>query len=236
MFSPAVTSHWLPEDVSFSDVPTGHLRVAVDHTLPKNRSVSLLHLATGPAILRLTPARARELRLAHGEQLNTEDAHARIASAGLSLTDPDHLFFLPLKERSALATEASNAHTRRLTPQDAAAFAAFTESAPSEELDEAYVELDHWLVFGTFVGDMLASAASMYPWAGTKLADLGVITLPEYRGRGAARATVRAISAAALRDGHEPQFRCQVHNSASIALARASGFTLLGNWEVVDGA
>jgi RimJ/RimL family protein N-acetyltransferase len=236
MFSPLVSSHWIPDDVTISDLGAGQLRVAVDHALPEHRSVSLLHLAAGPAILRLTPARARELRLAHGETVSTDHARARIADAGLSLTDPDHLFFLTLEERSTLATEASTTHTRQLTAHDAAVFAAFTANAPADELDEAFVELDHWLVFGTFAGDTLASAASMYPWAGTKLADLGVITLPEFRGHGAARATVRAISAAALRAGYEPQFRCQLHNSASIALARASGFTLLGDWEVVDGA
>ncbi|MBN9182793.1 MAG: hypothetical protein J0I66_07330, partial [Microbacterium sp.] len=47
------------------------------------------------------------------------------------------------------------------------------------------------------------------------------------------RATVRAISAEAMRRGYEPQYRCQRENTASIALARRSGFTHFGEWEVV---
>lgn len=115
-----------------------------------------------------------------------------------------------------------------------ASFEEFTGAAPENELDEAFVELDHWLVFGTFIDDRLACAASMYPWRGTRLADLGVITLPEFRGRGVGRVTVRAMSAEALRRGYEPQYRCQFDNTASVALARAAGFTRFGGWEVID--
>ncbi|QFG69058.1 GNAT family N-acetyltransferase [Ornithinimicrobium pratense] len=89
-------------------------------------------------------------------------------------------------------------------------------------------------MFGTFIDDKLVSAASMYPWSGTHLADLGVITLPAFRGRGLGRVTVRAMSAEALRREHEPQYRCQLDNAASVALARAAGFTRLGAWEVID--
>jgi predicted GNAT family acetyltransferase len=89
-------------------------------------------------------------------------------------------------------------------------------------------------VFGTFVEGELVAAASMYPWSGTVLADLGVVTRPDVRGRGMARATVRAMSAAALDSGHEPQYRCQLDNTASVALAASAGFVRFGEWEVID--
>ena len=67
-----------------------------------------------------------------------------------------------------------------------------------------------------------------------RLADLGVITLPEFRGRGLARATVLAMAADALERGYEPQYRCQLDNAPSVALALASGFRRFGEWIVVD--
>lgn len=73
----------------------------------------------------------------------------------------------------------------------------------------------------------------MYPWRETRLADLGVITLPAFRGRGLATRTVRAISAQAIADGYEPQYRCQLDNAASIALAAAAGFARFGEWDVM---
>jgi predicted GNAT family acetyltransferase len=90
-------------------------------------------------------------------------------------------------------------------------------------------------VYGTFVDGRLVTAASMYLWQETQLADLGVITLPEFRGRGLARRTVRALSAHALSEGCEPQYRCQLDNESSIALARACGFTPFGTWDVMSG-
>jgi RimJ/RimL family protein N-acetyltransferase len=105
---------------------------------------------------------------------------------------------------------------------------------PEQELDEAFVQIDHWLVFGTFVQGRLACIASMYPWRDIHLADLGVVTLPAYRGRGVARATVRALSATALQRGYEPQYRCQMDNVASAALAGSAGFERFGRWDVID--
>ena len=75
----------------------------------------------------------------------------------------------------------------------------------------------------------------MYPWGETRLADLGVITLPRFRGRGLGRATVRAMSAVALDWRYEPQYRCQLDNTASVTLARAAGFRRFGQWEVIIG-
>ena len=46
-------------------------------------------------------------------------------------------------------------------------------------------------------------------------------------------ATVRAISARAFELGFEPQYRCQIDNTASVALAKTSGFTLFGEWKVI---
>jgi len=136
--------------------------------------------------------------------------------------------------RAAVLAESADEHTRRLSEEDADTFAALAAAAPENDLDEAFVELDHWLVFGTFVEGRLAAAASMFPWRGTRLADLGVITLPEFRGRGLARATVLAMAAEALEQGYEPQYRCQLDNAPSVALALASGFRRFGEWSVID--
>ena len=73
----------------------------------------------------------------------------------------------------------------------------------------------------------------MIPWQGTLLSDLGVITLPQYRGRGLVTRTVRALSARALSRGYEPQYRCQLDNEASVALAAAAGFSRYGTWHVI---
>lgn len=77
---------------------------------------------------------------------------------------------------------------RQLTEQDDAIFSAFESSASEQDLDDAYVELDHWAVFGSFEQNRLVCAASMYPWGeDVQIADLGILTLSAYRGKGHAR-------------------------------------------------
>ncbi|WP_279367838.1 GNAT family N-acetyltransferase [Microbacterium testaceum] len=116
----------------------------------------------------------------------------------------------------------------------AAAFSALAAAAPEHDLDEAFAEIDHGLVFGTFMNGRLAAAANKYPWSGTRPADLGVITLPEFRGRGLARATVLAMAADALEGGYEPQYGCRLNNAPSVVPASASGFRRFGEWAVID--
>lgn len=121
-----------------------------------------------------------------------------------------------------------------MTDRDGAIFSAFQSSATEQDLDDAYVELDHWAVFGSLDGDRLVCAASMYPWEDAPIADTGVLTLPPFRGRGHARRVVRSISRHACERGFEPQYRCQSDNAASAALAKAAGLALFGTWEVIS--
>ncbi|WP_229867066.1 GNAT family N-acetyltransferase [Streptomyces gelaticus] len=116
----------------------------------------------------------------------------------------------------------------RPTPQQ------FEEAASEQDLDEAFVELDHWAAHGALEDGRLVCVASMYPWNDAPLADLGVLTLPPYRGKGHARRLVRAISRHALARKHEPQYRCQLDNHASVAAAESAGLTRFGPWDVVS--
>ena len=230
MFSALVERVW-PSATSSARADAFH--VVVDPALKPTRSVSLLSRADGIRTARLTPERATQLSLTDGDAVAADDLASRLEAAGLELNGADHVYFLPLAEQDAVRAEASAAGIRELMADDAELWARFVEEAPEDDLDDAYVELDHWLVFGAIVDGRLVAAASMYPWDDSTLADLGVITLPEVRGQGFARATVRAMSAEALRRGYEPQYRCQLDNAASIALAASAGFALYGDWDVV---
>lgn len=232
-FSSLVVATWMPE--ALTGAAPHEVTVSVDPTLAAHRSVSLLRVDGGPTILAVTPDRASEFELVDGQAIGVAEVAPLLERFTITLNDPDNLFYLPSDEQDRVRHEARGVSTRQLTEEDAPAFESFSHEAPEEDLDEAFVELDHWLVFGTFVDGELACAASMYPWGETRLADLGVITLPRFRGRGLGRATVRAMSAVALDRGYEPQYRCQLDNVASVALARGAGFRRFGEWEVIVG-
>lgn len=232
MFSALISSQRLP--AAFEPSPDGEILVVVDPSRSEKLPLSLLRLDGAAGVLSLAPYLAEQLDLASDERLDRAEFESRLELAGLELTSADHLFHLPLAEQERLRAEPRGEGTRELTAADADAFAEFTAAAPEDDLDEAYVELDHWLVVGTFREQQLVSVSSMYPWGESTIADLGVITLPQFRGQGLGRETVRAISAAALERGYEPQYRCDLDNAPSAALARSAGFARFGLFEGLE--
>src|SRR5699024_6865255 len=161
-----------------------------------------------------------------------QDVLARRRAAEVELNGADYLYYLPVAAAEALRAEAEDPRVRELTAADEELFATFTSACSADDLDEAFVELDHWLVFGVVVDGVLVAAASAYVWDGSRLADVGVITHPEHRGRGHARAVVRAISRRLLELDHQPQYRCFHTNAASAAVALSAGMTRCGSWDM----
>lgn len=208
--------------------------VAVNAGLREDRRVMLLRTADGAVRAVLTPSLADAIRLSELRLRNETDLRRILSEAGVSFNGPDNLFYFARGDLDTLLAEEPYPGVRQLSNADAELFAQFQSEAPEQELDEAYVELDHWAVFGVFVKDRLVTAASMYPWGNARIADLGVLTLPAYRRYGHARAVVRALCKHAVEQGYEPQYRCQLGNHASIAVAKAAGLTHFGTWDVIS--
>jgi RimJ/RimL family protein N-acetyltransferase len=207
------------------------LTVVADPTLADGREVIIIKTGGAATIAALAPAMAARVLI---RPIRDEsELRAALADAHVVLHPADAVFYFPVAATAELLTEPDRADVRRLDAEDRDAFAAFASAAPAQDLDDAYVELDHWAVFGAFQDGKLVCAASMYPWGDSSLADLGVLTLPNARRHGLARSVVRAICRYACSQGREPQYRCQLDNTASRALAAAAGLTWFGNWETV---
>lgn len=235
VFSPVVTDYWhstfagegaAPRDAMFT--------VAVNAELSEDRRVMVLRTMDGAVRAVLTPSLADALGFSELRPRSETDLHRALSAAGVSLHAPDNLFYFARADLDALLAEEPYPGVRQLSNADADLFARFQSEAPEQERDEAYVELDHWAVFGAFSQGRLVTAASMYPWGNARIADLGVLTLPAHRRRGHARAVVRALCKHAAQQGYEPQYRCQLDNHASFAVAKAAGLTLFGTWAVVS--
>lgn len=235
-FSPTIDAFWhatfLDGEVLYRDAL---LTVVANAKLDADRCAMVLRPAGGQTHAVMTPAVADQLGLGRNQQPLTESTlRQTMQDRDVQLHGADYVFHFTEAGKHALLQEQPPVHVRQLhAVEDADAFAVFQSSASEQDLDDAYVELDHWAVFGAFEHDRLVCAASMYPWAGQSIADLGVLTLSAHRGQGHAARVVRAISRYAYGQGHEPQYRCQTDNAASVALAGSAGLALLGTWEVV---
>lgn len=123
---------------------------------------------------------------------------------------------------------------RSLIQADQAALMALCARCEADEVDDAYVEVSHEIVYGCFEGDRLLSAGSGYRRNG--FLDIGVITDPACRGRRLAPAIVAAICLESERIALIAQYRCDVGNHASGRVAEHSGFTRLFTTETIDVA
>lgn len=239
LFSQMITDFW---NAPFADGEVLHdddvFLLATNPALEDDERVTVLETAGGKVLAALTPTLAAKAGLDRGQKLSEQVFHRRLDEAGIGLHGADYLFYFDESERAALAQERGDA-ARRLSERDEAVFSAFEAAASEQDLDDAFVELDHWAVFGSFEQDRLVSAASAYPWRAcgrndTRLADIGVLTLAEFRGRGHARKAVRALATYAHEQGYHPQYRCQTDNTSSVALAKAAGLKLFGKWRTIS--
>ncbi|WP_260288740.1 GNAT family N-acetyltransferase [Peribacillus aracenensis] len=235
LFSQTITDFWrapfLNGHVLYSDEV---FTIAINPELSEDRRVMMLETSDGRVMAALTPALADKVGLNQRQDLSESTFRRKLNEAGVILHGADYLFYFSEADKNILMEENLEGVLRQLTEQDDAVFSDFQSSASEQDLDDAYVELDHWLVFGSFEQNRLVSAASMYPWENAQIADLGVLTLTPIRGKGHARKVVRSISKYACDQGYEPQYRCQLDNQASTLLAKAAGLTLFGKWEVIS--
>ncbi len=235
VFSATVTAFWRKHFLTGTTLHRdGSFSLAVSPDLDDDNRVMMLHRPDTPVQAVVTMAVAGKLGFQEGEVLSETEFRHALDAAQILLNDADAVFYYLEPAKQSLLQEISVGQVRQLTELDRVAFEAFQAAASEEDLDAAYVELDHWLVFGAFEGARLVCAASMYSWDDALIADVGVLTLPTFRGKGHARNVVRAISRQAYAQGYEPQYRCQVDNHASLALATATGLTEFGKWEVVS--
>lgn len=235
MFSPSITAFWqAPFDNGEIIQGADGLSITINPQLAHEGRVTVLDDLDGTIRVALTPALAERIGLREKTDWNAESFRAALAVAGVTLHDADLVHYYTESAKEALLAESDADCVRLLGERDADAFAAFEAANSEQDLDDAYVELDHWAVVGAFEDGRLVSATSAYPWGDSRLADLGVLTLPTARGKGHARNVVRTIARRMYSRGYEPQYRCQLDNEASKALADKAGLSLFGTWEVVS--
>ncbi|MGE6260513.1 GNAT family N-acetyltransferase [Heyndrickxia sporothermodurans] len=235
LFSQTITDFWrgqfLNGDVLYSDEV---FTVSINPNLSEDRRIMVLETSDGRVTAVLTPAMADKIDLSQRKNLSERIFRQKLNEAGVTLHGADYLFYFSEANKNVLLQENLEDGLRQLTEQDDIVFSEFQSSATEQDLDDAYVELDHWAVFGSFEQNRLVSASSMYPWENAQIADLGVLTLAPFRGKGHARKVVRSLCKYACNQGYEPQYRCQLDNQASVTLAKAAGLTLFGKWDVIS--
>ncbi|PHM54922.1 hypothetical protein [Xenorhabdus hominickii] len=168
VFSKAITGFWqaslLNGDILYSDE---FLTVAVNANLEEDERVMVLETTNGQVMAVLTPELAEKSALYHQENMSESIFRQQLHKADITLHGADYVFYFSEAEKNILLQENQDDVLRQLIEEnDGDIFSQFQSSVSAQDLDDAYMELDHWAVFGAFEQGRLVSAASMYPWGG----------------------------------------------------------------------
>ncbi len=222
-------------DFYFSGEPsvTGlDMDIYIHHELAEDEKITILTCGQGKTRVSIAPQMAAQLCLEHTSAVNDLGSfRTRLSEAGIEVHSPDRVYFSEQPVTVNLA--GSNIEIRSLSEADTQLYAEFKQDIDDDEWDNAWVELDHWQVFGLFLHDKLISACSLYPWRQSHIADLGVITAPAFRGQGMAKKLVNYAHGEIAKHGYILQYRTQVDNEPSIKLAESLGLRFYGTWESV---
>ncbi len=135
--------------------------------------------------------------------------------------DPTNVLFLdtPLTEKVKHYLKC-----RKLTEKDRYHFEEFQKASPEKDKKRGMVSLADPVVYGCFVDGKIVSVASLWNW-GNRISDIGILTHPEYRGKGYAKAVCQKLI-------HENNrlyiWRCETNNEVSCKLAKQLGFQKAG--------
>ncbi len=235
MFPAPVTDHWCEAfakgDLLYAD-ETFRLNVS-DNLKDEDQLGQILETAAGTVHALIRPALARRMDVSGKESLSSELFRQRTQEADARFHGADHLFYFPADAATETREPRSTNTVRRMTAADEGLFTAFCADITEADMDAAYVELDHWAVFGAFQQGELAGVASMYPWGESRLLDMGVLTAPPFRGQGHAGRLIRLMHQVAHEGGFALQYRCQLDNHASVAAAASAGMKALGRWDII---
>lgn len=155
----------------------------------------------------------------------------RDENPGDNLTDLFRDSFLLLKKTSIKYLNPSNYvpyyppvefTVRRLNQGDRTAFYNFRNQCTREDLVEGFVELDHVAVFGALYEDEIVAVSSIIEW--DEIADIGIITMPDFRELGLGKALGSRASEWAVINKKLIQYRHNVLNYGSLKVSRALGF------------
>ncbi len=142
-----------------------------------------------------------------------------------SITGPSTHYYLDSLEgmEAGLPTTQADVQVRGLAASDFKVCAALASELTRDEREAGGLDVLSRHAWGVFCEETLASVASYESWPG-RIAHIGVVTRPGFRGRKFAQLAVRAALQGILRRRRIAQFHCSSDDASGNGVALALGF------------
>jgi RimJ/RimL family protein N-acetyltransferase len=229
-FSSKAHSLW-NETFDFSEISDdADIVVRIKNDIGSRHPIIKLHRCDNRVFIIMTSEFSKKLSVSAKSTLS--EIETALSQNGMKWYGEDALYYLSDEKEINLKNDSDPEGVRQLSEIDMSLFQDFQSRNTEKDLDDVEVELDNDAVFGFIDNETLNCVADYYRWSNKDVADIGVLTAPDSRGKGAATTVVAALCRHALSDGLLPQYRCQLDNHGSIGVAEKIGFKRYGLWTV----
>ncbi|MFX0117255.1 MAG: GNAT family N-acetyltransferase [Candidatus Hodarchaeota archaeon] len=154
--------------------------------------------------------------------ISAADVCSSFCNWQITLDHTDYIYYLSPNEFVPFTPEREYI-VRQLSMKDKNLLDTLHSACPFDEVDNAYVHIDHELAFGAFFEQTLVAAASVYDWRGIT-GDVGVLTHPGFRRKGLGKSVVSAICEREIANDRIVQYRAHVELISSWKIPEALGF------------
>jgi RimJ/RimL family protein N-acetyltransferase len=218
-----LSEYWTEELGSPIDQPSGSVTVCAHGTLAGYNGI-IAFRKNDACIVSTPPSLVEEFEtIVHRQTCDTvwssdffEKALGhridRIVGPGwLGEIDPEHF------------TPCHNQNTHEIQPSEWLLFDTFMAECPPENRDVSSLESGRTPTVGVFMDGKIAAACG-YELKNNKVAHIGILTHPEYRGRGLAKQAISAMTDFALTQPIGIQYWTLIGNTSSVSAAKSVGF------------
>ena len=150
--------------------------------------------------------------------IGADELNLYLPSLSLEQRGTDYYFYW----MSHIPQSKTVKNLRLLQPSDESALFSLQQSVTNHEKELGDVDIKHPVVIGWFSNSELLSVGSLI--IENDIADLGILTHPQARGKGIGKLVVRALVVEGLKINKLVQYTSMQKNTASVALAESLGF------------
>lgn len=229
-FSSKAHSLWNETFDFFEISDDADIVVRIKNDIGSRHPIIKLHRSDDRVFIIMTSEFSKKLSVSANSTLS--EIETALSQNGMKWYGEDALYYLSDEKENTLRNDSDSEGVRQLSEIDKSLFQDFESRNTEKDLDDVEVELDNDAVFGFIDNETLSCVADYYRWSNKDVADIGVLTAPDYRGKGVATTVVEALCRHALSNGLLPQYRCQLDNLGSIGVAEKLGFKRYGLWTV----
>ncbi len=206
--------------------------LVINASLEESRQVMMVEMPNKHTLAVVSSKVAGKLDLVNVNEFSQGIFRQLLAVNGVLLETPVEVFYFSENEKARMLTQAISGDIRPLSAADSDCVNGFLKQVSEEAKLVSEIDVTNDFLYGCFEKGELMCLASGSVWNDSPFTDVRVVTKETNQEFGIATNVVKALCAAVIANGGEPQLRCLVDSDAALGVADAVESTPFGKLEI----